>query len=212
MYGSGLLAIWSDIPPESENDYLQWLTREHTLERVSTDGFMSARVFRAEDVDVRRYLIIYELADARAVDGPDYVRKLNNPTPWSRRIMPLLKNFVRGGGPIIARAGSGEGAFVVPIIIDSMPAKGQAVVDALALEDGVCGALLMQTDQTKTGVATREKTMRQKDETFVGLLLVDGLDADAMRSAWNGLKATVPSLMHRDAHPGLYRQVFGLTK
>jgi hypothetical protein len=212
MHGSALLAIWSDVPPESENDYLQWLTREHALERVSTDGFMSVRVFRAEDVDARRYLIVYKLADAHVLDGSDYVRKLNIPTPWSQRIMPLLKNFVRGGGPIIAQAGTGEGAFVMPIIIDSLPPEGPAVVDALALEEGVCGVLLMQTDQAKTGVATREKTMRQKDETFVGLLLVDGLDADAVRSAWNGLKATVPSLMHRDAHPGLYRQVFGLKK
>src|SRR5688572_8684723 len=195
MIGSALLAIRSDVPPKSENDYLRWLTREHALERVTTDGFMATRVFRAENVEVCRYLIVYELDDARALDGPDYVRKLNNPTPWSQRIMPLLKNFVRGGGPIVARAGTGEGSFVMPIIVDAIPAKAQAIVDALAVEDGVCGVRLMQTDQAKTGVATREKTMRQKDEAFVGLLLVDGLDADALNSACDELKAIAPSLM-----------------
>jgi hypothetical protein len=211
MHSSALLAIWSDVPPKFENDYLQWLTREHALERVSTHGFMSARVFRAESVGAQRYLILYELDDARALDGPDYVGKLNNPTPWSQRIMPVLENFVRGGGPIVARAGTGEGAFVMPIIFDSMPARGQAMVDALALEDGVCGVMLMQTDQAKTAVATREKTMRQKDETFVGLLLVDGLDEEALVSACDVLKAVAPINSHR-THPGIYRQVFRLTR
>ena len=211
MHGSALLAIWSDVPPESENDYLHWLTREHTLERVATGGFTSARVFRAENVEIRRYLIIYELDDVHALDGPDYVRKLNNPTPWSQRIMPVLKNFVRGGGQIIAQAGTGRGAFLIPITVDSMPAKGQAIVDALAREEGVCGVLLMQTDQAKTGVETREKTLRQKDKSFAGLLAIDGLDPEALASACAGLKAIAPSLMYNgDAHANLYRQLFHL--
>ena len=32
--GDGLLAIWSDVTPETEVDYRHWLTREHILERV----------------------------------------------------------------------------------------------------------------------------------------------------------------------------------
>ena len=210
MHGSALLAIWSDVPPESENDYLHWLTREHTLERVATDGFMSARVFRAENVEIRRYLIIYELDDVHALDGPDYVRKLNNPTPWSQRIMPVLKNFVRGGDRSSPRPGQAKGRFY-PNHYRSIPAKGQAIVDALAREEGVCGVLLMQTDQAKTGVETREKTLRQKDKSFAGLLAIDGLDPDALASACAGLKAIAPSLMYdRDAPPNLYRQLFYL--
>ena len=208
MQGSALLAIWSEVPPESETDYLHWLTREHAVERITTDGFISMRVFRAENLEMRRYLIIYELENVSALDGPDYVRKLNNPTPWSQRIMPTLKNFVRGGGRIVARAGIGQGSFAIPIFMDSMPANGPTIVEALANEARVCGVLLMQTDQVKTGVKTREKGMRQKDESFAGLLLIDGLDAAAVSSA---LKTIAPSLMpNNEPAQNLYRQVFYL--
>ena len=101
--GRGLLAIWSDISAVSETDYLHWLTREHTLERVTTEGFLSARVLRSENHD-RRYVMLYELQTAAVLDGNAYLARLNAPTPWSQRIMPLLGNFVRGGGTVTASA------------------------------------------------------------------------------------------------------------
>lgn len=207
MQGSALLAIWSDIAPESETDYLHWLSREHTYERVTTDGFLAARVFRAEGVAARRYLILYELEDAHALGGADYVSKLNNPTPWSQRIMPRLQNFVRGGGPIVAQAGRGEGAFLLPIILDAVPANGETIVETLAGHDRICSVLLMRTDRVRTGVRTREKTMRKKDESFAGLLLIEGLDADAVTAAGVASKAMVPD---GGRHPDVFRQVFGL--
>jgi hypothetical protein len=207
MQGSALLEIWSDIPPESETDYLHWLTREHAAERLSTEGFVAVRVFRAENIEARRYLISYELESGDALEGPDYLRKLNNPTPWSQRIMPTLQNFVRGGGPIVARAGTGEGSFLLPIIFDSMPADGRAMVEALARQDRVCSVVLMQTDQARTRVETREKTMRRKDESFAGLLLIDALDASVAASA--GAASLLPV---GERPPGLYRQVFHLER
>jgi hypothetical protein len=203
MRGSALLAIWSDVAPESETDYLHWLTREHVVERLSTEGFVAVRVFRAENVEARRYLIIYELESVDALDGPDYLRKLNNPTPWSQRIMPTLQNFVRGGGPIVARAGTGKGSFLLPITVDSIPADGRAIVEALAREDRVCSVVLMRTDQARTGVETLEKTMRRKDESFAGLLLIDALDASVATSA--GAASLLPD---GERPRGLYWQVF----
>jgi hypothetical protein len=203
MQGLALLAIWSDIPPDSETDYLHWLTREHAAERLSTEGFVAVRVFRAENIEARRYLIIYELESAGALDGPDYLRKLNNPTRWSQRIMPTLQNFVRGGGPIVARAGTGKGSFLLPITFASMPADGRTVVERLAREDRVCSVVLMQTDQARTGVETREKVMRRKDESFAGLLLIDALDASVAASV-----RAASLLPVGERPPGLYRQVF----
>ena len=79
----GFLAIWSDIDPAAETDYLHWMSREHAIERVSIPGFLSVRLFRALDVDARRYFILYELENAGVVGGPDYLARLNQPTPWS---------------------------------------------------------------------------------------------------------------------------------
>ena len=63
------------------------------------------------DFDIRRYFIVYDLESPSALSSDDYVKKLNNSTPWSQRIMPTLKNFVLGGGRVTAASGIGQGGF-----------------------------------------------------------------------------------------------------
>src|SRR5438046_1505674 len=75
--GSGGLAIWSDVAEQDLTDYRHWLTREHTTERVTTSGFLAARVFRAARDDVNRFLILYELAAPEVLDGEAYLARLN---------------------------------------------------------------------------------------------------------------------------------------
>src|SRR4051812_46275459 len=134
--GQGFLTIWSDIAPEHETDYLHWLTREHTSERVGCEGFLAVRVFRALPAEPRRYLICYELERADAVDGPDYVAHLNDPTPWTRQTLPRLQNFVRGGGTVACTAGLGEAgfAYVLPLA-DHLPENGKLLLAALVRHD-----------------------------------------------------------------------------
>src|SRR3954468_3933653 len=106
--GSGFLAIWSDVDNREETDYLHWLTREHTAERASIPGFLGVRVFRARLPERCRYFILYRVTDPGVAGREAYLARLNAPTEWSRRIMPILRNFVRGGGRVIAQAGAGE--------------------------------------------------------------------------------------------------------
>src|SRR3954466_7030568 len=114
--GSGFLAIWSDVDRGEETDYLHWLTREHTAERVSVPGFLGVRVFRARVAEHGRYFILYRLERPGVVSSEAYVARLNAPSEWSRRVMPILQNFVRGGGRVVAEVGYGEGAMVFPVI------------------------------------------------------------------------------------------------
>lgn len=192
--GQAQLAIWSDIEPEQETDYLHWLTREHVLERVGVDGFLSGRVFRCEVADRRRFFITYELREAGALAGPSYLARLNAPTPWSQRTMPILQNFARGGGPVVARAGLGCGAVVVPLRID-LEAAGlltahaqQHLVQRIAGLDAVAQVWLMQVDAAATGVPTKEKSMRRSEEgAFDGVLVVEALHEAAACAAVDAL-------------------------
>ena len=124
----GFLAIWSDIAPEHETDYLHWLTREHTAERVSIPGFQGVRVFRAASDGFRRYFILYELESAIVVGSPAYLARLNAPTAWSTRIMPQLGGFRRGGGSLGRRCGAGAGGVIAVAIVD-----GEAEIAALEI-------------------------------------------------------------------------------
>jgi hypothetical protein len=201
--GAGFLAIWSDVRIEQETDYLHWLTREHTSERLSVDGFLRVRVYRSLDASVRRYFIHYELQSPEVVGSAAYLARLNTPTPWSQRIMPMLGNFVRGGGRVLARAGIGEGAFLAAIKLDDLaPIAGPALVANIVTEDRIVAAVLLQTDEEQSSIKTREKSLREHDRSFAGLLLVEGLDDASVAAsiARLGLPAT----------DNIYAQVFQL--
>lgn len=192
--GQAQLAIWSDIEHDQETDYLHWLTREHVLERVSVDGFLSGRVFRAEAKGQRRFFITYKLQDTGVLAGPSYLARLNAPTPWSQRTMPILQNFARGGGPVVARAGLGCGAVALPLRLDLEaaglmdPQAQQALVQRVAGLDAVAQVWLMQVDAAGTGVQTQEKSMRRSVEgTFDGVLVIEALHTAAAQAALDGL-------------------------
>ncbi len=212
MLRNAMLAIWSDVAAEHETDYLHWLTREHTTERVSTPGFVAVRVFRSIRSDVRRYFISYDLENPNVVNDPAYVAKLNNPTPWSQRIMPRLGNFRRGGGGIGAAAGVGQGGFVAPIILAaSVPEDIGTIVESLARLDAVAAVRFLEVDQARTSVQTREKSMRANDQSFAGLILVEALHDASLRAALSSLSSRVGGEAIREAcGEAAYQHVFSL--
>lgn len=201
MKGSGFLAIWSDVPSERETDYLHWLTREHTSERLGVPGFQGVRIFRALRHDISRYFIRYELASSDVLSSAAYIERLDAPTSWSQRIMPILGNFVRGGGKVIGEVGTGHGCIVAPIRIDSRPElSDRPKLESIVASDRIIAARLMATDFERTTIATREKDMRAGDGSFAGLLLIEGLDQQAV--------LTAASCHH--PNPDIYTQIFEL--
>jgi hypothetical protein len=201
----GFMAIWSDLRAEDETDYLHWLTREHTQERVGVPGFRTARVFRRLTPDVRRYLIVYELDGAEVMAGGPYLARLNAPTDWSRRMMPRLGNFVRGGGRVQAQAGTGWGGFVAAVRVSEVPDdRWRDLVGPLVRHDRIAAARLCVVDPAASGIPTRERAMRGNDASFAALLLVEGLDAEAVVAA---VRAE-PALHGREVP--LYAAVFTL--
>jgi hypothetical protein len=214
MQGAGYLAIWSDLTPEDETDWAHWMTREHAAERVGINGFLACRIFRAIGTAVNRYFILYELENDKVVGSPDYLARLNAPTPWSQRIMPKLGNFARGGGRLAAAAGIGQGGIVAPLRLDTAPSlDASAIVAELARLDRIVAARVLLTDAAQTSIKTNEKGLRANDGSFAALVLIEGLDETAVRGALDRLRARLRS----DDHPALdalplYRLAFSLPK
>ena len=207
--GSGFLAIWSDVESREETDYLHWLTREHTAERLSIPGFLDVRVFRARLPGHCRYFILYRLAAPGVVGSAAYLARLNAPTEWSRRIMPMLRNFVRGGGRVAAGAGQGEGAMVVPIICElSEVAAARQALARLAALDRVASVRLFEAERSETEIQTSEKSMRENDQYFPALLLVEALCNSALDAALDALS----DMVRAPAPPLRYDQVFALRR
>ena len=130
MEGAGYLAIWSDLAPSDETDWMHWITREHAAERVGVDGFLACRIFRALGTAANRYFILYELKQPEIVGSPQYLARLNAPTPWSQRTMPRLQNFARGGGRVVASSGIGQAGVLAVLRLDGRPDWDAAALTA----------------------------------------------------------------------------------
>jgi hypothetical protein len=188
----GLLAIWSTIAPDDEVNYLHWLTREHVFERVGVPGFLSGRVFRRRDSRPSEYLMLYELTDAGVMSSPGYLARLNDPTPWTQRIMPKLMRFRRGGGSVAMTGGhaGGNGSHIAiarfdDVLPDALTgSSGRELTDALAQLDWVVAVRVLSVKGDATSIATREKSMRSSQEgAFGGLLVIEALDHASLNRA-----------------------------
>jgi hypothetical protein len=212
MRGGGFLAIWSDVERSNLSDYRHWLTREHTTERVTTDGFLGNRTFRADRTDIERFFILYELEKPEVLDGPAYMARLNAPSPWSQRIMPQLGNFIRGGGVVTARAGRGEGATIVALRLERRPDNPQRLADDIAALDGIAAVQIGATDIARTSVPTVEKGMRKDEGVFAGLLLIEALDQPSLRAALRRAAEMAPDVLGDVSDPEIYQGIFALDK
>jgi hypothetical protein len=166
-------------------------------------------MLRALDVDARRYFILYELENPGVVGGPDYLARLNQPTPWSQRIMPQLRNFARGGGRVAAGFGTGRGGFIAPLRIEAV-ASATEVASVVARQDRIASVRVLATDQAQTSIQTREKGMRSGDRSFDGLLLIEGLDVAAVRAAIGLTAKTLTAEGFQD--PTIYTTILALDR
>ncbi|NGM20979.1 hypothetical protein G3576_13225 [Roseomonas stagni] len=207
----GMLAIWSDVAPEAATDYLHWLTREHTEERVSTPGFVGVRVLQAGIPGTNRFLMLYDLASPAVVGSAAYLARLNAPTPWTRRIMAGVTNVARGGGAVVAEAGRGQGSCVMALRLDEPPRPDQDSLRSLIAGDRICAARLIEVDAAGTGVATAEKALRRGDGRFAGLLLLEGLNVPALEAALATNRPALAALGAADAEAVPHRVIFALT-
>jgi len=209
---NAMLAIWSDVAHEQETDYLHWLTREHTAERVGIPGFEGVRVFRADLAGACRYLILYDLAAPSVLTSPAYLARLNAPTPWSQRIMPKLQNFARGGGWIRATRGIGGGAYLLPLRLRRRPLGAEPLLEALIAEDRVCTARLLEVDREGSDVPTSEKALRGGDGSFTALLLIEASGTAALGYVLSRYRSAIAALDAEVEDPALYTAVFSLRK
>ena len=95
MLGKAAMLLWYDIVPEQIAEHDDWHTRQHFPERVGIPGFMRAQRWVCPSPGPR-YFVAYEVADIDVLSSVAYLERLNNPTPWTRQIMPSFRGMVRG--------------------------------------------------------------------------------------------------------------------
>ena len=94
MLGQAAIAMWWDISPEMKAEFEDWHTREHMQERLAIPGFLRGTRWIAESGEAF-YFVSYEVTSLATITAGAYLERLNNPTPWSRKMMPHHRNMVR---------------------------------------------------------------------------------------------------------------------
>jgi hypothetical protein len=97
-----------DVADEAIAEHDDWHTHEHLPERLSIPGFMRGTRW----VSLRgqpRYLVMYEVAQLTTLTSEAYLQRLNNPTPWTSKIMTHYHGMSRGLCSVTASFGLGVG-------------------------------------------------------------------------------------------------------
>jgi hypothetical protein len=197
MLGSAAVAIWFDVTPAMKAELEDWHSHEHMPERVGIPGFLRGTRSIALS-GAGSYFVLYEAAELATVTSGAYLERLNNPTPWSRKMMPHHLNVVRSLCRVRASAGGGLAHAVATIRFS--PAQGRAeslalwlagdVLPALPRRPGLTGAHLLESEPAERTPPTAEQKIRGGGDVRADrVLLVCGYDAEAVEAAAGQLAA-----------------------
>ena len=199
----GFLAIWCDMAAEDLENYRNWLTREHIADRTVLPGFLGVRLFEALN-DERSHFILYATAGPEILNGEAYRRVLDNPSEWTRHIMPKFGPFDRALGEQVLKTGNGFGSHVAVWRLRGdarLPdlEKLKTKLAPLSSSPGIAGVRLFAVDHGTTDRHSTEKTMRGGVEgDFQFLLCAEAMGEGPVRNIQADLTARMADLL-----PGL---------
>ena len=188
LKGTAFVAIWQDLVPQAKQDFYEWHNRQHVPERLSIPGFLRARRFIARQ-GTPEFFTLYELNRVETAAGKDYLDRLNNPTEWTRRVMPHFRNMARSANQLIYSGGTGEGGYLATLRFtypgeEAFAQLGSEILPAVTELPGIVGAHLGLANDTASAIATFEKTFRTSDDvTPPCVVMIEGSSVDHVHAA-----------------------------
>jgi hypothetical protein len=110
-----------DVVPHAIPEHDDWHTHEHLPERLSIPGFVRGTRWVALRGQPR-YFVMYEVAQLATLTSSAYLERLNNPSPWTSKMMTFYRGMTRG---FCTMAGSyGVGIGQAGLLVRFKPATG----------------------------------------------------------------------------------------
>lgn len=181
--GDAAVAMWWNVDEVDRTEFHEWHSKEHLPERLSIPGFR--RGTRWQDGDRGAFFVLYELADHDVLTSKGYLSRLNDPTPWSTKMMPLHRGMVRSQCRVQAASGHGLSRTMHTVRLSARPGHEamldqhlRALVARAPAVSGLTGASLLHTE-TPVSELTAEQKIRGGDAAADWILLVTGHDPHA---------------------------------
>lgn len=192
MLGGAAVAMWWNVAPEIRAEWEDWHSSEHMPERLAIPGFLRGTRWIAESGEPS-YFVLYEVAQLTTITGGAYLERLNNPTPWSRKMMPHHRNMVRS----LCEVREGWGGGVPQVLATIRISRGSP--PPLPRGKGLTGAHRLESRPMPA--MTAEQKIRGGDATAQAVMLIGGYDISAVKAAAGGLDGTA----------GFYRPAYSLS-
>ena len=187
MLGKAALAMWWDVSDDVRPEWEHWHAHEHVPERLSIAGFL--RATRWTDVSGGEgFFVMYELQDHAVLASAPYVARLNAPTPWSTKMMPLHRNMVRTQCQVVHSHGGVTARHA--LTVRCSPAEGQAealqgqlaaLAESVSQRPGIVGLHVLRHEAPAMAATTEQKIRGNADRVADWIIVVSGYDLDAMR-------------------------------
>lgn len=187
MLGKAALAMWWDVSPDVREELEHWHAHEHVAERLAIEGFL--RSSRWTDASGGEgFFVMYELRDHAVLASAPYVARLNSPTPWSTKMMPLHRNMVRTQCEVVHSHGAVTARHV--LTIHCSPAEGQQEKLHRQLGDlgasvsqlpGIVGLHVLRHQAPAIAATTEQKIRGNADRSADWIIVASGYDRDALQ-------------------------------
>lgn len=212
--------MWWDIAAEARADFQHWHSHEHFPERLGVPGFQRAtRWMSASGGD--GVFVMYELDTHEVLSSPDYLARLNAPSPWSIQMMPLHRNMIRAQCHVLATCGGAVGQCMLTLRLSAMQGRVEdltagltRLIEECAARPGIVGAHLLRHESPRIPQTAEQKVRQAPDQVADFVLVVCGYDNEAL-SALRQDRLSAAALADFGAAPeiesGLYRVAHSAT-
>lgn len=216
LLGEAALAMWWDIAPDVRAEFEHWHSHEHFPERLALPGFQRASRWAAADGG-EGFFILYELQAHAALSSPEYLARLNAPTPWSTRLMPHHRNMVRSQTRVLHTHGAGVARHAMTLRLSPRAGEAQrlqaalrSLVEDLPLRAGLAGAHLLRTETPAIAPTTEQKIRGNRDRSADWIFVVTGYELEALKALGDEAFAA-DALEALGAMPGAVAGWYGLS-
>ena len=185
LLGSAAMLLSFDVDASAIDEHDRWHTHEHLPERMSIPGFLRGTRWTAT-TGGPRYMVLYEVDSLDTLSSEPYLARLNNPTPWTTKIMPHYIGMTRALCAVLGSFGVGQGGAAALLRFsaddDRITSLQRWLLDealpAVPQMTGLGSAHLLKGAQA--AAMTTEQRIRGADRGIDWALIVTGYDSRAV--------------------------------
>jgi hypothetical protein len=163
LLGRGVVAIWHGLKDEGRRGFYEWHNSEHMPERAGIRGFVRGRRYHDRQQPGELFTL-YETLDTDVLTSPEYLQRLNAPTPWTVESIRAFTNLSRALAEVAFTRATGDGTVLRVLRFDvaaddAAAMQGRLVerLQSIRLVDGVVGVHLCVTKVDASAIPSVEK-------------------------------------------------------